>query len=143
MTASEYTNKFREILGVSAGSNEVDIPLSVNTVDEAKIAILKLRNYELQLRALRKDLSYEIRSVRAAYADKRAQIGNNLGSALLAGFFGRRNAGRTNVLERNSLRQEQSSTIAPYEQVQRDIDKLLNLLSSRKVAIQSWMRNPT
>ncbi len=134
-SAAEYEEKVWVIVRPLAQGNR--ITLQWDTPQEAKLLKARIIQIQKELRLVKKDIAITKRSINSAYTSKKTQVGKGAGAALAAGVLGRKTAGKMNVLNRDSVRLEQASAIAPYENVISMIDNLLVQLDRAKIELDS------
>ena len=115
------------------------IEMTWSTIPEAKLHLGILRQMQQQLRMVKKQAALEVKQIRAHYQHKKAYVGTSIGTAIFAGVFGRKSAGRVNTLHRDSLRAEQERAIAPYQALSMGIDGALMQIDQLKLQIEAWI----
>ena len=107
-----------------------------SSTSEAR-ALLKLaREYQRQLRQIKKSVTLEVKTIRAEYRDKVANAGSVVGGAF--SLFGKRGmGGRIRADAKRGMVRERDSVIAPYEQVKLVIDDYVHEIDNIKNQIES------
>lgn len=139
MTPQDYVTRIEGVLGSPLINGEARVHFHYDTLAEVRQQMARVRTLQRNLRLVKKDVGFTIKQVRSSYTAQRAEVGTGLGSGLVAGFFGRKAAGRMNAANREDLRRQRLGAIAPYEKVSRFIDELLMQFDTGKTGLQQWM----
>jgi hypothetical protein len=92
---------------------------------------------QAELRFLKQQIAADMASIRSDFTSKRTAVGKTLPHIAAGVFFGRRNVGRVNAVQRDSLRREQFNALEPYEKVKRLIDAVVHTLNEAKARIET------
>lgn len=141
-TIPEYYQRVNQILGTDIQDGRLNLSFKWETPGEAKILLSKIRIMQKELRLVKKDLAFDIQSIRSGYITSKAKVGQGAGSAISSLLLGRKVVGRGNAWERESLRRQQISHLSPYESVKRLLDTILLELDKVKIKIESE-KNPS
>ena len=139
MTPQEFIARIEGILGSRLVDGEVRVQFPYDTLGEARQQMARIRTLQRELRLVKKEVGFTAKQVRSAFIGQRAEVGTGFGSGLVAGFFGRRTAGRMNAARREDLRRGQLEAVAPYEKISRFLENMLVQLDGFKVQLEQWM----
>lgn len=115
-----------------------DKELTISTVADAKAMLKELSASQKGLRQLKKEITLDIKTIRAGYADKMAGAGS-AASGVFTLFGQRKTAGSIRADAKRRLKSEQDRQIAPYEQVKLMIDNMINQMDRAKIQLQNYI----
>ena len=114
------------------------LEIQVSSISEAKQLLSQMRDYQRQLRFLKRDINSEMRAIRAEYTAKMASAASTT-SGIVSLFGKRKLAGQIRAAEKRRLRSERDQILAPYENVKRVIDDLQIQIERAKVQLKAFI----
>jgi len=131
---NEYQRKLAA-LGLAGGGG---LQFQASSVAEAKQLLPTIRQLQAELRAIKKEINLDIKTIRLQYQQQRSGAGS--GAAAIFTLFGKRKvAGSIRADAKRQLSAQQDKEIASYEQVKATIDNLLIQLDRAKIAVQQYI----
>lgn len=132
-TPQDYERRIKQAL-------EGNTQFSVNTVPEAQLATKRIVQLQKELRLIKKEIGLTIKSLRAQYADQKADVGKaGFGKGVMQGIFGKKSVAHMDATQKDRIRQTQNKQLAPYEALQNNIDRFILEFDGHKVKLESWV----
>lgn len=107
----------------------------VNTSAEAKSLLANIRQWQKELRHIKKNINLEMKAIRARYTQQKSSAGSG-GSTLMNLMGKRRAAGRWRAESNRQLTAQRDRELGPYEQIKTMIDSLLLEMDRVKLQIE-------
>jgi hypothetical protein len=137
MNPTEYVQRINAIVGDDVTDGDIKLNLSWTDRREAKAALARVRHLQAELRFLKQQVAADAAVIRSEFTSRRTAVGKSLGNIVAGSIFGRRNVGRGNALQRDTLRRQQFTALEPYEHVKRLIDAVVHALNEAKSRIET------
>jgi hypothetical protein len=131
-TPAEFLQRINEIIGDTVADGAISVNLTWGNRAEAKAALTRIRQMQIELRVLKQQVSVVETTIRSDFTTKRTAVGKSIGAGIAAGLFGRHNMGRVNAVTRANLRRDQIAALEPYAKIKRVIDALVQTLNEAK-----------
>ncbi len=129
---SEYT---RQIENIDISDN---LEKNISTLAEARELLKLCRNYQQQLRQIKKSVTLDVKSIRVEYKDKIANAGSVMGGAF--SLFGKRGMGGSIRADaKRAMTRERDSVISPYEELKLVIDNYIHGIDDAKSQIDGFI----
>lgn len=137
-TPDDYRRKIADLGLLGKGG----LTLGANTAAEAKQLLPKIRQLQAELRALKKEINLEVKTIRMRYQQQMPAAG--AGTSTVFSLFGKRKvAGSIRADAKRQLAAKRDREIGGYEQVKATIDDLLLQLDRAKVTVQQYIADHT
>jgi alkyl hydroperoxide reductase subunit AhpC len=136
-SADEYLKAVRRVLGIPVDQSEIHLQWEYDTPEDIKIHLAQIRQIQKELRFLKREISLDVKAIRADY---RLNV-SNVQAGLLSSLAGRKFAGHDRALKKESLRQKEREVIFPYESLSRQIDQLIIQLDGAKMQMEHGIVN--
>lgn len=131
----EYKDRIARILGSEWDGDHIQLALSVDTVDGAKKELKNYRQYQKELRLVKRLLNQDIKDVKQVY---RAKIADAPSGRQSVKIFGIRFGG-SGPTAKQRLSQEMKSAIEPWERMKLSVDDLLTQMDRTKLQIEDYI----
>ena len=133
MSSASYYKEQVQSLDIENNLNK-----KVTTIGEAKQLISECRNYQKELRLIKKNITLDIKVIRSEYSEKIASAGQLVGGAF--SIFGKRRIGGSiRADSKRSTTRERNAIIAPYEEIKLAIDNFINGIDEIKGQLDSYI----
>lgn len=134
MSAKEYRKRLEELGLLRKGGVE----LSASSVPEAKQALLHIKQLQLELRNIKRELSLEMKVIRQQYQQQMPSAGSGASSVLT--LFGKRKAaGSIRADAKRHVAADRDRALSDYEAVKQTVDGLLVQMESAKLSFQQFI----
>lgn len=129
---SEYTHQIENI------DISEKLEQTISTSAEAKELLKLCRDYQKQLRQIKKSVGLDIKSIRVEYKDKIVNAGSVLGGAF--SLFGKRGMGGSIRADaKRGMTKERDSVISPYEELKLVIDNYIHGIDDAKNQLDGFI----
>ena len=109
--------------------------LEVSTADEAKAMLKSCREYQKQLRQLKKEANLDIKAIREHNRNLIAEASRKQ-HFVVGSLFGRKTAGSLRADNKRALAAQRDDAIRPYQNIKLTIDDIINQLDQAKARCQ-------
>lgn len=128
-TPQEYRSKISQ-MGLERWES------TITSIQDAKIALARIRAMQHQLWELKKGIKNEIST---AWDKYRGESKESLGDAIASAFLGKNLSYKIRQRSRTRLADERDQTIITYREVETIIDDLLHQLDANKAKVQTFI----
>lgn len=129
----EYLSRIEAILGSPIEDDEITIDLEWNSIQEARQHVRQINQMKKELRLVRKNIRKVMKEIRASFREKKRDVKAGFLASIWWG------AGRVRESQREELRREERTSLAPYEPLLLLIDKGLVKLDGLKLELETWI----
>lgn len=134
MTPKEYRERLED-LGL-LGKNGVQ--LQASSVPEAKQALISIKQLQVELRGMKRELGLDMKVIRAHYQEQMPAAGS--GVASMFSLFGKRKvAGSIRAGAKRDVAAQRNRALHEYEVLKQTIDDLLLQLEKAKLNFQRYV----
>ena len=134
MSAKEYRKRIEQLGLLGKGGVE----LKVNTVTDAKQALLQVKQLQVELRNIKRELNLEMKSIRSSYQQKMPDAGS--GASTVFTLFGKRKvASNIRASAKRAVAADRDHALHDYETVKLTIDDLLVQMERAKLNLQQFI----
>ncbi len=138
VSAQEYEKQVWNVMGELTNKNK-ELKLRWETIHEAKHHKARITQVQKQLRLIKKEIGVTKKTINAAHASESTKVGKGIKAGLAAGFFGKKNMGKVNAVQRDNIRRNKLNMIQPYDNVIHLIDNILVQLDGIKLELDGWV----
>ena len=136
-SASDYLNRVYKVIGHDPGKKgKIDFSIHWDSIAEAKILLIEVRNKQKQLRLIKKDIGFEIKKISYQYEDEASSVSPGFGASL---FLGKGTAKSLAASKKRQIRDQKRNNVQPYEAVKRLIDEIILKYDIAKFEITQWI----
>lgn len=134
MSAKEYRERLEKLGLLRKGG----IELSASSVPEAKQALLHIKQLQVELRNIKRELGLEMKVIRQQYQQQMPNAGSGASSVLT--LFGKRKAaGSARADAKRQLSAARDRSLSDYEAVKLTVDDLLVQMERAKLSFQLYI----